>query len=130
MKLYCVIVPLIALMKLLKPRYSIVVKSSALSTQTFATTSLINSIKTFSQVTHCKWSDFVKKSIRKNITHRVSAVAFIADIREGKDVVVVWSKLSFVSSSISIENIELSSLIMLLMLSIHCPYPHIERPPF
>lgn len=72
----------------------------------------------------------MKKSIKKNITHKVSAVAFIADIREGKDVVVVWSKLSFVSSSISIENIEFNSLIMLLMLSIHCPYPHIERPPF
>ena len=72
----------------------------------------------------------MKKSIRKNITHRVSAVAFIADIRAGRDVVVVWSKLSFVSSSISIENIEFNSLIMPLMLSIHCPYPHIERPPF
>ena len=63
----------------------------------------------------------MKKSIRKNITHKVIAVALIAETRLGRDVVAVWSQLSFVSSSISIENIEFSSFIMLLMLSIHCP---------
>ena len=87
---------------------------------------IVRGVKTIEQIAVSEENTLLFRSVR-------SVVCYIGK-RVGDGVVVRAYLKNVLAADVfvgnGIENIELSSLIMPFMLSIHCPYPHIERPPF